>query len=275
MKAQASLKKRLKGLRYVARNLLLQYRCRHIISSLQDILKQHTEAIPVFIVSYNNGIYVENTTKQLNNLNIKPIIFDNKSTQDGSLTILKSLDSESKAHIIYSSYNFGHMIGFIHPIYKVLPEVFAYTDPDLQFNTNLPNNFLDVLATLTEEYNTYKAGFALSLHNSGELKDIKLHCLHTHPIIYDKFQSIEEFESKHWLYRLQHDSLELYASPIDTTFAVYRKSAYIGDFHRAVRVAGNFSATHLPWFKELDMLSKDDTKAYLDNNTSSNWVQKK
>jgi len=227
MKPKKAINKRLKSLRNDFRNLILRFKCRNISSELRNILDTSQEEIPVFIVSYNNGIYVKNMTDQLSHFNIKPIIFDNASTHDESLETLRSLHTESKAHIIYSRYNFGHMIGFLQPIYDAMPKVFAYTDPDLQLNENLPHDFLKTLSDLADKYKSFKAGFALTIDDIGDIKDIKLHCLHTHPIRYDKFQSIREFESKHWLYRLQHETLELYASPIDTTFAVYKKSNYL------------------------------------------------
>lgn len=266
-------KKPLKNIRADFRYLIKKHKCMHITSHLSRYLSKQSDEIPVFIVSYNNGIYVENMVRQLNSYGIKPIIFDNHTTCKNSLGILNHLHSNSYAHVIYSKHNFGHMIGFLQPIYDVLPEEFVYTDPDLQLNSKLPKNFLDILKKLTIEYSVFKAGFALSLKGHGKIKDIKLHCLHTRPIKYDKHQSILEFESKHWKYRLQHDALEVYAAPIDTTFALYKKSNYIGDFYRAVRVAGDFSAIHLPWFEDIDPLTDNDKKMYLKRNTSSNWIK--
>lgn len=63
----------------------------------------------------------------------------------------------------------------------------------------------------------------------------------------------------------------MYASPIDTTFAVYRKQNYFGDFHNAIRVAGDYSAIHLPWFIELDLMNDADRDIYNKSNVSSNW----
>ncbi len=274
MKKKPPIKKRLKKFRSILRNIALKYKCKHITTQLSGILSSITETIPVFVISYNNGTYVNNITTQLNNFNIKPIIFDNHTICKKSLKILNNLKSQSKAHVIFSKYNFGHMIGFLQPIYNLFPETFAYTDPDLQLNKKLPANFLEILSELTTEFSVYKAGFALSLHGHGTLKDTKLHCLHSHPIQYDEHLSIEEFELRYWVYQLKHDTLELYAAPVDTTFALYRKSNYIGDFYHSIRVAGNFSAIHLPWFKELELLSEDDKISYLQKNTSSNWIQK-
>jgi len=103
------------------------------------------------------------------------------------------------------------------------------------------------------------------------MKETTFHSCHYKPIYFEKTLSIKEFESRYWVNRLQHDALELYASQIDTTFAVYRKQNYIGNFHSGIRVAGNFSAIHLPWFKELDLLTGEDKTEYKKKNVSSNW----
>jgi hypothetical protein len=63
---------------------------------------------------------------------------------------------------------------------------------------------------------------------------------------------------------LKHDRLEVYAAPVDTTFAVYQKKYFLnGDFARGVRVAGNFSTCHLPWYSHLELLSDAEQVTYL------------
>ena len=261
----------LKELRHWLRQVKPYIKSKSLVSQLKEILPAYENNIPVIVISYNNGIYVDNTCKQLEKYNIKPIVIDNNSTCKKTLGILRGLEKTRTAHIARSSHNFGHEVGFIEPLYKILPEVFAYTDPDLQFNKNLPEDFLERLSQLTIEFPVFKAGFALSLNPKATFKKTTVRCHHSKPIHYDKTLSIKEFEEKHWVYRLQHNELELYASPIDTTFAVYRKQNYIGDFHRAIRVAGDYSAIHLPWFVELDIMNEIDRDSYNKGNNSSNW----
>lgn len=263
-------KRYLKDLRHKLRLAKTQKLSAQLVGQLKEILPQCTD-IPVIIVSYNNGIYVKNTCDQLEKYNIKPIIIDNNSNDKNTLDTIKVLADSDKAFVAYSSYNFGHEVGFIEPVYKLLPDVFAYTDPDLQYNNNLPKDFLNTLSYLTIKYSVFKAGFALALDIGAEMKDTTFHSCHYKPIFFEKTLTIKEFESKYWRNLLQHDELELYASPIDTTFAVYRKRNYTGDFHSAIRVAGDFSATHLPWYVELDLMNDNDRAIYNKNNTSSNW----
>ena len=271
MKLFRSIKKPLKLYRNKLRNWVLALKTKDIYSQFKKVLSEQVDTIPVIVISYNNGDYVKNITKQLQSFNITPIIIDNNSTSKKTIDILNSLEHKKSAYVVRSQKNFGHMVGFLKPIYDLLPEVFAYTDPDLQFNESLPDDFLSKLADLTTEFPVFKAGFALTLENHGPIKDTKFHSCHYKPIYYEKYLSIEEFESRYWVNKLEHDALELYAAQIDTTFAVYRKNNYIGKFHNAIRVAGNYSAIHLPWFEKLDLLAEKDKAEYRDKNISSNW----
>lgn len=272
MKISRSIRRPLRRFIYRIKIRILDLKCKHLVEQLKDTLKNQEAEIPVIVISYNNGTYVQNITSQLNQYEITPIIIDNRSTSEQTKLILSTLEKSGNAHIIRSRYNFGHEVGFLQPVYDVLPEIFCYTDPDLQLNRNLPSNFINTLIDLTEEFNVYKAGFALSLKGGGPLRDIRVHSSHTKPFLYDNHLSIEEFESRYWAFRIVHESLEIYAAPIDTTFAAYRKSNYFGDFHNAIRVAGNFSASHLPWFEELDLLDPEQKTHYRNKNRSSNWV---
>jgi hypothetical protein len=271
MKISKSIRHPLRRFGFRIRQWTLARKCRGLVKQIREILSSINE-IPVFVISYNNGVYVQNITGQLNRYGITPIVIDNNSTSEDTHSILNTLENEGKIRLARSDYNFGHEVGFLQPVYDILPEIFCYTDPDIALNKNLPHNFIDILLDLTKEFKVYKAGFALSLEGHGPLKDIKVHSRHTKPFLYDRQLSIEEFEARYWVNRLKHDNYELYAAPIDTTFAAYRKSNYFGDFHNAIRVAGDFSAIHLPWFKEQDVMDETQKKEYSRKNRSTNWA---
>jgi len=271
MKLFRPINKPLKLYRNKFRAWSLENKTKDITSQFKQVLSKQPDTIPVIIISYNNGVYVENMTRQLHSFDITPIIIDNNSSSKSTRSTLDNLEHEELAHVIRSQKNFGHMVGFLKPIYDLLPEVFAYTDPDLQLNKNLPENFLAVMEELSKEFSVFKIGFALSLKGHGPIKDSRYHSCHYKPIYYEKHLSIEEYESRYWVKKLKHDNLELYAASIDSTFAVYRKNNYIGDFYDGIRIAGDYSAIHLPWFKDLDILTEEDKTSYNDKNISSNW----
>ncbi|HIO90613.1 MAG TPA: glycosyltransferase family 2 protein [Campylobacterales bacterium] len=244
----------------------------NLASDIKNALENCADEIPVFIVSYNNGIYVENTINQLQSFGITPIIIDNNSTDLTSLKILKKIKNNHTAQVVFSDKNFGFMVGFLNHIYPLLPEVFAYSDPDLQFNKNLPDDFLSKLASLTKKYSVYKAGFALELLEEETIIDQVINKMRGVPMIYNQEFSVREWESQYWRIPISHDNLILYSAPIDTTFAVYKKSNYNG-FFDAIRVAGDYSAIHLPWFPRLDLMAESNKREYLKGNNSSTWIK--
>ena len=240
-------------------------------NQIEEVLKK-IEHIPVLVVSYNNGSYVSNMVRQLNTLGITPIVLDNKSDDRETVNILNTIKTSDQAHVFFAKKNHGHMIGFREPIYKKLPQHFAYTDPDLLLNSELPADFLSVLSKLTETMCVFKAGMALPLQVNDLIAatENQHHLTRRRPFIFKRVYSVNEWEESFWTQRLRHE-LEIYGAPVDTTFAVYNKRMFRGDFLRGIRVAGAYSAIHLPWFPTLDIMAPEQRKKYLQDNISSTW----
>jgi len=253
-----------------------KHKSQKLAKQFTDILKALKGEMPVMIICYNNGVYVENLVRQLNGFDITPVVIDNRSSDQKTLTTLAQLAAEKQAYIAYSEKNFGHFVGLLDPIYQQLPNHFAYTDPDLDLNKNLPKDFLQKLINLTNEYQVYKAGFALDLLDDEPVIEASQRISHTKPFDYQNDFSVRQFEAQFWRLPIQHDALEIYYARIDSTFAVYNKQQYRGDFYDAIRVAGDYSAIHLPWFPRLDIMNEDQKLAYLnsDRKKDTTWVKK-
>ena len=205
--------------------------------------------------------------------NITPIIIDNKSNDKETISLLRDAAESSRAEIVYCSRNFGHMVCFLWPHYEVLPEVFALSDPDLQFSSAMPRNFLEILSDLTRKYRTYKAGLALPIDPKQDVTQLMKQRVLTYPFPYQENLSLRQWESQHARFQLADDDYILYAADIDTTFAVYRKSNYMGKFFDGIRVGGDFSAIHLPWFPALDPMGETQRRAFLVGNRATSWVR--
>jgi hypothetical protein len=260
------------------RPLISAYRkkkSQHLALQFSTILEDLKDEIPVIIICYNNGVYAENLVRQFNKFNIKPIVIDNKSSDSGTIETLKKLVSDEVAYVAYSDKNFGHFVGLLDPIYQQLPNYFAYTDPDLNLNKNLPKTFVQDLIQLTQEYRVYKAGFSLDLLDSEDVIDVSQNVSQTKPFNYQKAFGVREYEDRFWRLPIKHNKLEVFYAPIDSTFAIYNKSNYRGDFYDALRVAGNYSAVHLPWFPDLDIMNEKQKQAYLnsDRKKDTTWVK--
>lgn len=256
-----------------AKNDELRFQLKTAAFEMKRSILECDGKIPVLIVCYNNGVYVTNMVSNLQKYDIKPIVLNNYSTDRESIKILNNLEKNGEAYIVNFQKNYGHMVAFLAPIYELLPEVFACTDPDIQFSSTMPASFLDDLALMTTRYLVFKAGLAMSLTADEEISKATVKLSATEPIYVNTSFSIHEGEAPFWRRKLEHESLDVYTAKIDTIFAVYRKQNYRGDFFDAVRVAGDYSAIHLPWFPRLDPMSDDQKKQYLTGNISTTWLK--
>jgi hypothetical protein len=130
--------------------------------------------------------------------------------------------------------------------YDLLPDLFCITDPDLQFNAELPEDFLANLIRLTNELKVGKAGFALRIDDSHLMHQGKFE-------INRNTYHATEWENQYWKTSLGKlkDGSPVYKADIDTTFAVYNKKFFSREtFFDAVRVAGRYACRHLPWYRE-------------------------
>lgn len=265
----------IRNIGFIRRNLEKRIRIREgnaLALLFREKLLECPDKIPVILISYNNARYLEFSIQQYQKFNLKPIVIDNASSDLVTRELLAKFDSDKSAIVVRSNHNFGHMVGFSTPVYDELPIYFAYSDPDLLFNPELPPDFMQVLSKLTDHFQVFKAGFALGIDGIGKLKENRTWKKVKSPIPFEKNYSIKEWESRFWAIRVQHPELEIYAAPIDTTFAVYNKSNFCFDYMSAVRVAGKFTSVHLPWFEDLDIMTDDDLARYKIQNKSSSWV---
>jgi hypothetical protein len=217
---------------------------KNIEKKLKKILKKNE--IPVIICSYNRLYYLKRIIRQFNKLLIKPIILDNNSNDRNLLKFYKN--KRKNFFLIKLFQNFGHNVIYEKFIYNALPNVFAYTDPDISLNKKLKKDFLFFLKNLTEKYKVQKAGFAIDINS---IKKIKLRIGHRNKYnkIISKYIYVKKFEKNYWKILLQKNP-SIYKAKIDTTFAVYNKKYISKDKFNGIRVADNFTCKHLPWEKK-------------------------
>jgi len=253
-------------------NKIRSFKNQEIGHQVRDALNVCPDPVPCFVICYNNAKHVESMVSQLNRLGITPLIFDNGSICTSTISLLRSIKPE-QGSVIWVGRNLRHKVGFLPGIYEYMPKVFAYTDPDLQFNSRIPTGFIQTLTELTREYDVFKAGLALALEPLDLDRQLRFEKFSSGSIPFQASYSISEWETKFWRFKLQRqDDLEVYAAPLDTTFAVYNKSNYKGMFLDAVRLAGDFSVIHLPWYPNLDNMDPSDRANYLKGNKSSTWL---
>ncbi len=205
--------------------------------------------IPIIIPCFNNHVYVSNTLKQLEQINPKLLdsvmILNNSSNYSGTMEYLKNL---KKIKIINNPNN-GPWISPTQNshIYSILPEKFILTDPDLEFNPNLPKDFINQLALLSDKYQVSKIGFAIKIDD------------------FDKMYQYQDYLFGYNIYQWENQNYnpnlkikeeldyELYRTGIDTTFCLINKK-YIEN-NNSIRVGRNFTCRHLPFYIHDDLLN--------------------
>ena len=222
--------------------------------------------IPVVIIAFNNYTYIKMMVEQLKKYNFNNIhIIDNNSSYP---KLLEYYNNNKDINVIFMNTNYGHRVLFKsinREFYNKLPNFFILTDPDIQFNDNLPNDFVKVFSNMTEKYKVGKVGFSLSIQDHLEFKNIT----------YTKFKkkkNIFQWESEFWKNQIDND---IYKASIDTTFAVYNKKYFKivkneAKFLNGIRIAGIYTAKHLPWYKKT-ILPKEELEYYNNNSICSFW----
>ena len=204
--------------------------------------------LPILIPTFNNPSYCRMMVDQLLGRGLSHIILiDNASTSAEMRQLLGAL--EQKVRVIRLKRNMGPKYFARHWVFYLrLPPFFCVTDPDIQFNPQLPDDFLTTLLALTEEHQIGKCGFALNIQDHQKFRDIRLN-------FKGQDYDIVSWESQFWQRQIGATKAgdPVFLADIDTTFALYNKKffrrAKLG-FYRALRIGGDFTARHLPWYRE-------------------------
>jgi hypothetical protein len=120
----------------------------------------------------------------------------------------------------------------------------VYTDSDIELNLNTPKDFIEQMILIGEKYNYSKVGLSLDIKNLP---------------ITELGNEIFTWETKFWKECLAEN---IYKADVDTTFCVIRTDKSFQ--YEALRVAGDFTCKHLPWYTDFSNLNEEE-KYYLDN----------
>jgi len=212
--------------------------------------------IPIILICFNNHEYIEYAMKQAHHHAPyhKIIIIDNCSTRPGTLDFLKHLETKATTRlcVIRSPHNNGPWIYNDDYFWDMLPDYFILTDPDLEWNNNLPENFISILFDVMirlKEQRVGKIGFALDISEPEKMYPYKTYG--------HGDETIWEWESKFWTSPCDDPRpsesprfpIPMYYAAIDTTLALYDKSLMRDpNGFSMIRVAGDLTARHLPWY---------------------------
>jgi hypothetical protein len=204
--------------------------------------------IPIIIPTFNNPTYLKNMVDFLfykNNRNI--IVVDNNSTYPYMLDYLEDISND--IGVVRQYINAGPRQFFNDPeAFALLPEYFIVTDPDLELRQELPENFIEIFKNILDKHNVFKVGCALDIELDNENVLDELY------VVGGGNTTIRQIESNYYLNRdTQYEDLYVYHAPVDTTFALYKKSNAHFGFFSGMRVGGDFTAHHFGWDVKLPM----------------------
>jgi len=225
------------------------------------IYKNRSEEIPIVVIAYNNLFFVRNFIEQIKQYKNPIILLDNKSTYTPLLEYYKEIKAElgSKIDIRLLDKNYGY--GVISFYENRLPNIYILSDPDLQLNPKMPANFSDIMFELSNKYQSNKISLALDISD----KDKFVECSK-----YEGTSTIYHWEKQFWEKPVADSQYELYDSPIDGASTFFLKNKNIIE-KRQLRIAGDFTAKHLPWYKGFlkKNFSRDELEHWKNGNKAS------
>lgn len=218
---------------------------------------------PLVVISYNNHRYVSVTIQQAKRFGLHTLVVDNASPYDATRDFLASVTNDPNVELLRLEGNFGHTCWQRPEVYDRLPERFFLTDPDLQWNDRLPSSFAGILDDLSTQFGATRIGFALDISDADAMLQDR-----------DYFsgspgKTIVECEQGFWDKPIAHPTYRMYDANIDTTFHLFDKSERSG---RNIRIGGEFTAKHLPWYRETSIPTHDLIHMY--SNAPSSTIAK-
>ncbi len=214
-------------------------------------------SVPLYIPTFNNPTYTSNFINQAAELNFsKIIIMDNNSTYPPMISLLKEL--ESRFEVIRLDDNLGpHLILRNPEYYKSLPDIFALSDPDVEFPKELPFDFQDLLIEIGNKHRVGKVGFAIEVPNENEFLELIVN-------LDGKLRNMCEWEQQFWENEIDRTSAgdPIYLTTLDTQFAIYNKQYFSPEErYKALRIGGRYTSKHLGFYKK-SIVPKEESDFY-------------
>jgi hypothetical protein len=213
------------------------------------------------IIGFNQLTYIRDMVNQLKKYTNDIIVVDNNSTFP---PLLKYYEENCEFTVLRLKKNYGHFVYKEDFVNNLAGDVFVITDPDLEFNPRLPQDFMNVLISTSNHFKASRVGFAL-LIDSDEIRSD----------VFFKNIGIKDWERQFWSKQITcplYPNLEIYEAEIDTTFClINRRYAEQKSFYR---VAGDYTCVHLPWMKNFrDRFIPGEYETYSGASTCSCWFK--
>lgn len=209
---------------------------------------------PILINNFNRLSSTRNMYEFLKNRGFtNVVILDNGSNYPPLLDWYATLEERV---VFRFNKNFGaHSLftsGYLANMGSI--EYLVYSDSDLEFNPLMPEDFLETMSSAMLKYNENKIGLALRIDDVPE--SCSRNC----------FSGSIDHEKQFWVDELEKD---VYRAMVDTTFCLIRNPQKHD--YAALRIAGNFTARHLPWYQDYATLNEEEIFFIETANSNSNF----
>lgn len=197
----------------------------------------------MFKVVINNRDRLTTTKKLVEDLldrNTQEIwIIDNDSTYPPLLDWYNKVSSEVK---VLKYHNGGHLaLWSLGVVNQIQEDWVFYTDSDIELNPNMPKDYQRTMLDIANHYGHIKVGCAIAIDDIPDFYWLKDQVLRN--------------ENRWWLEQVGPD---IYLADTDTTFNLNKKA----DLYRSVRVAGDFTCKHKPWYIDINNLDEEEQYYY-------------
>ncbi|SHK70006.1 Tetratricopeptide repeat-containing protein [Selenomonas ruminantium] len=199
--------------------------------------------IPIFINNFNRLSCLQKLVNWLVEAGYRNIyILDNDSSYPPLLEYYRQLEiRESAVQVLRLGRNFGHTALWKSGILESLSveSPYVYTDSDVMPVAECPKDFLQQFMDILWRYPLLKK-VGLGLKTDG--------------ITCDNAEEVLNVERRYYIHEMEPN---LYFSPVDTTFALYRNYRHY-HLYVAARTTGKLMAWHLPWHYDYTNLPPDE-----------------
>ena len=196
------------------------------------------KAIPFYIVAFNRIEGLEKALKFVGNSSIplKAIVLDMGSSWEKFIQYRDSAGIE----VIHFPYGVGPRdLWVTGELEKLGDGPFFLTDGDIDFSQS-PNNTAEKMKQVSDCYPWFpKVGLALKLSDLPNDNE---------------GARVLAWELDHWKVLFQNN---IYLTGVDTTIAYYPRRERTFYYRPALRLAGEFTVRHYPWYERQDSLNEE------------------
>ena len=203
---------------------------------------------PLIIPTFNNPTYLKRFIEQKSLDNFSSLeIYDNNSSFPPMIQLLQEFEKRDNINVHRLESNYGPHYVLRNPeVYNTLPDIFCLSDPDIEFSSTLPQDFLEQLITISNNFEFGKVGFAIEIPEEEEL-NIEIYSAP------EQVKHLLEFENSFWEnhFSFTTQGVPIFATTLDTTFALYNKRYFKpSNRYEALRIGGNFTSKHLGYYEK-------------------------